>query len=444
MILPITKHTNHIWRKKFKSVAKIDQTITKLVHDMYETLEFTGGVGLAAPQVASDLLIFIINWGSLKETFINPRIIKRSKETSEIEEGCLSVPGFRGLVKRSNEVEVDYLDIKGVRKRAALTNFYAKIAQHEIDHLSSVFYSDRIIDQTKLYQFKPVRIVFFGTDRFGAIILKSLIGQSTVGDYTIPLVISTADKPSGRDKKLTPSPVKLLADDFKLAVETPNKLSSNPEIIKSISTLSPDIIVVASYGKILPKEILEIPKKGSLNVHPSLLPKYKGASPIQTAIANNEKYTGVTIILMDEGVDTGNILTKKRLKIESSNTYQSLELQLAKLGAEILNQTIHLWVTGKIRPKKQLSKNSTTTKLLKKDDGLINWQKPPKNLEALIRAYHPWPGVWTYYRSTESRNQKAEKKILKLLPNRMVQLEGKNPIKLKQFKQGYKDFKLDW
>lgn len=432
MILSITKNSDLIWKQKFKKVESVSSEVKRIVANMKETLEFTGGVGLAAPQVGIPLKIFIVNYGKLKGVFINPEISGKVKATTEGEEGCLSVPGFRGLLRRSNELKIDYLDSKGRKKQAHLTGFYARIIQHEYDHLKSVFYIDRITKKKdKLTHFSPVRLVFFGTPEFGAIILKSLIGQSVVGEYEVLGVITQPDSGSGYLPKKNFKPVKSLAKEFSIPVSQPLKLSSK-SIKKYLKDLKPDVFIVASYGQILPKSILDIPKHGSLNVHASLLPKYRGASPIQQAVLNRERYTGITIMLMNEKMDEGDILGQIKVRIGSKETSKDLELRLAKIGAEFLHQIVHLWVNKKLKPRHQLSTKATYTKRLTKDSGYIDWTNPPQKLESMVRAYYPWPGVWTNYNG----------KILKLLPEGRVQLEGKQSVGIKEFKQGHKDFKL--
>lgn len=444
MILKITKNTDPVWRYKFKSVTNFDTKLKALVRNMEETLTFTGGVGLAAPQVNEPLRLFIVDYGSLRETFVNPVLTKIDKETAEGEEGCLSIPGFRGILDRSNEVEIEYQDLKGTHKRATLTGFYARIIQHEYDHLSSKFYVDRIENKKEnLYEFEPIRLVYFGTPEFSASILKSLIGQSTVGEYSITLVVTAPPKLAGRDQKPRTTPVEELARQFEIPVVAPSwfakkdekgKRILNQEILKKIKDANPEVIVVASYGKILPKEILEIPTHGAINVHASLLPKFRGASPIQTAIAAGEETTGISIMKMNEKMDEGPVIIAAKQKISPKDTSETLSNKLAFLGANLLNHVIHLWVAGKIKAKAQNHDKATYTKILTKEDGKIDWTKPPKNLSSLVRAYYPWPGVWTLYNG----------KKLKLLPNNEVQIEGKKPVSLKEFRSGYKDFDLTW
>ena len=434
MILKLTKNTDPIWKQKFQNVKKITPEIKKLVGDLMETVDITSAVGLAAPQVGAALRLFVISYGRLKEAFINPKIVRRGKETNEIEEGCLSIPCVRGAVNRVNEIEIDYLDLKGRTKKATLSGYYARIAQHEYDHLSRSFYTDRILDQKKLYTYKTIKIVFFGTPNFGSIILKSLIGQKLVGEYNIPLVVTAPDKPAGRGKELKPSPVKELALQFDIPVETPAILKNNSELINKLKSIEPDFIVLASYGKIVPKEILEIPKKAPLNIHPSLLPKYRGPSPIQAALLNGDKYTGITVMKMNEKLDKGEIIGTARLTIKKTDTSESLSERLANLGASLTHHVLHIMTVGDIKPKPQSPTGTSFTKLIQKENGMVDWKKPPENLERLIRAYYPWPGAWARYNG----------KILKLLPNHMVQFEGKEPVKLEDFKRGHPEFNLVW
>jgi len=434
MILKLTKNTDPIWNQKFKNIKSVTPEIKRLISDMEETIDITSAVGLAAPQVGIPLRLFVIRYRKLKEAFINPKIISKSKEFHEYEEGCLSVPCSRGALNRANTVEIEYLDLKGRKKRAKLSGYYARISQHEYDHLSSTFYINRISDKNKLYTYKPIKIVFFGTSEYGALILKSLIGQKIVGEYEISLVVTPPDKPAGRGKELKPSAVKNLANQFNLAVDTPNSLKNNPGFVSKLKKMKPDFLVLASYGKIIPKVILEIPTKYPLNIHPSLLPKYRGASPISAAIQNGDTYTGGTVMVMNEKMDEGDLLAISRLKIGSKDTREALEGKLARLGANMINQVLHLTTINQLKPRSQNHNAATYTKPLEKEDGLINWEKPPENIERMIRAYYPWPGVWTRYNG----------KILKLLPNKMVQVEGKEPVKLEEFKQGHKDFTLNW
>lgn len=262
--------------------------------------------------------------------------------------------------------------------------------------------------------------------------MKSIIGLSVVGDYTIPLVVTTKD-----------SPVQKMASEWNIAVITPERLAkkvsgkfelSNKEAFEQIRKAKPDVLVLSSYGKILPKEILEIPKIAPVNIHPSLLPKYRGPAPIQAPILNGDKATGVTIMKMNEKMDEGDIYLKGRYVLKGDETAESLSKVLTEIAKDLLHHVIHYLAVKKIKTKPQEPSKATYTKMIAKEDGRIDLTKPPKNLERMIRAYYPWPTVWTEYNG----------KVLKLLPNKQVQLEGKNPVNLKDFKAGHKDFNLDW
>src|SRR3989344_3894723 len=227
-------------------------------------------------------------------------------------------------------------------------------------------------------------LVFFGTSEFAVLALDVLIknGTSPVAAVTSP------DRPAGRGKKLTVSPVKEFLNE-RLVLLQPEKLDS--QLILKLKELSADMGVIASYGKILPKELIEIFPKGILNIHPSLLPKYRGASPIQAVILNGDAETGVSIILLDEKMDHGPVLAQSSnlgLGNLSCATYLSLHDSLAKLGAELLIETIPKWLNGEIIPHPQDDSQATFTKLIKKEDGKIDWTKRAEKIERTVRAFY--------------------------------------------------------
>jgi methionyl-tRNA formyltransferase len=250
------------------------------------------------------------------------------------------------------------------------------------------------------------KIIFMGTPEFGTIILEGIIK-----DGLKPLLVITAsDKPVGRKQIITPPPVKSLIIEHKtwnIPILQPEKISN---IKSEISNLKPDMIVAAAYSQIIPKEILEIPKYGCLNIHPSLLPKYRGPSPIQSAILNGDERTGVTIFLIDEKLDHGPILSQKSIKIEGKETAKTLHDKLANFGADLLLETIFKWRKGLIRPKPQNEVEATFSKILVKDDGRINWEKTSEELEREVRAFEIWPGSFTFW---EKKSQLLRIKILK-------------------------------
>jgi len=236
-----------------------------------------------------------------------------------------------------------------------------------------------------------IKIVFMGTPEFSAIILKELCQSK----YKPILVVTAPDKPVGRKQILTSPPVKVIAQKYEIPAAQPEKIAS---LKSEILNLKPDLIVVAAYGQILPKEILEIPKFGCLNVHPSLLPRWRGPSPIQYTILNGDEKTGVTIILMDEKMDHGPILTNSKLQITNPKiTYLELHNKLAEIGAGLLLETIPKWIKGEIKPEPQDESKTTYTKILTREGGEIDWKKSAEDLERQIRAFDPWPGSFTFW-----------------------------------------------
>jgi len=248
-----------------------------------------------------------------------------------------------------------------------------------------------------------LKIIFMGTPKFGAIILEKLADSR----YKPILVVTETDKPVGRKKVLTPPPVKVVAEKYEIPVLQPEKIRNSESEIRN---LKPDLIIVAAYGKILPEEILEIPKYGCLNVHPSLLPRWRGPSPVQSAILNGDTDSGVTIMKIAEKVDAGPVLIQRKLKLEGNETYDVLHDKLGKMGGDLLIEIIPEWITGKIDPQLQDESRTTYTRILKKEDGKIDWEKSAEEIERQIRAFNLWPGIFTFW---EKSGKLIRIKILK-------------------------------
>jgi methionyl-tRNA formyltransferase len=235
-------------------------------------------------------------------------------------------------------------------------------------------------------------IVFMGTAELSCASLEKLAHDDR---FRLATVVTQPDKPRGRDLKLQSSPVKVLAQKFHLPVLQPAK-ARDEKYIAELRGLAPDLIVVVAYGQILPQAILDLPKFGCLNVHTSLLPGYRGASPIQSAILNGETETGVTIMKMDAGLDTGPILSQRSTPILPEDNSQTLHDRLAQLGAELLAQTIPDYVAGKILPRIQPAEGASHSVKIKKEDGKIDWNEPAQKILNRLRAFTPWPGVFTH------------------------------------------------
>jgi len=234
-----------------------------------------------------------------------------------------------------------------------------------------------------------MRIIFMGTAELSCASLQKL-----AENYSVVAVVTQPDKPRGRELKLQFSPVKTLAEELKLPVLQPLK-ARDETFIAELRGLKPDLIVVVAYGQILPQSILDLPKFGCVNVHTSLLPKYRGASPIQSAILNGDAQTGVTIMKMDVGLDTGGIISQARTPILKEDNSQTLHDRLAQIGADLLVKTIPDYVEGKILPKPQPVEGASYAAKIKKEDGRIDWSEPAEKILNRLRAFTPWPGAFT-------------------------------------------------
>jgi methionyl-tRNA formyltransferase len=241
-----------------------------------------------------------------------------------------------------------------------------------------------------------------GTPRFAVPTLEGLV---TSGE-DIVAVVSQPDQPSGRGQKVTPPPVKEYALGKGLTVLQPLKMK-DPVFLGQLQGLKPDLAVVVAFGRILPPEILKIPSKGCLNVHASLLPKYRGAAPIQWAVINGEAETGVTTMVMDEGMDTGPILLQEKTAIDATETAGQLADRLSVMGARLLIRTLEMLKRGESRPQPQDSALAATAPLLKKEHGKIRWEQEAGQIYNFIRGTDPWPGAYTFYKEERWRIFKA-------------------------------------
>lgn len=238
-----------------------------------------------------------------------------------------------------------------------------------------------------------MRIVFMGTPAFAVPTLQQLLDT----EFSVMGVVCQPDRPSGRGKKIQVGPVKAYALSRSIPIVQPEKMK-DPKFIEILKAWKPDVIVVAAFGRILPKIILDLPSKGCLNVHGSLLPKYRGAAPIQWAVVDGAAETGVTIMLMNEGMDTGAILQQEVIAIGQDETAGELALRMARVGGSMLVSTLRGWIAGTILPCPQNESEATIAPILKKEDGLIRWDRPARSIANQIRGLSPWPGAYTFLR----------------------------------------------
>ncbi len=298
-----------------------------------------------------------------------------------------------------------------------------------------------------------VKIIFFGTHEFAVTILKELVQAPFI---QITGVVTQPDQPVGRKQVLTPPPIKIFAEQNNLPIFQPLSLKNF-----SVSELPEfDLFVVAQYGKIIPLSIVDAPGYGTLNVHTSLLPKYRGASPIQTALIHGEKETGVTIMKMDQGMDTGPILLQKKISIGPNKTFESLDADLAQVGAQALIEAIPGYIEGTLVPEPQDDSQATLTKILSREDGKVDWNKTTDEIYNLYRGLTPWPGIWTMWNGKRLKLLSIKPGNTHISPGQVqsqgksvsigtqdgcievleLQLEGKSVMSASAFINGQKEF----
>ncbi len=300
------------------------------------------------------------------------------------------------------------------------------------------------------------RIVFMGSPEYAVPCLEALQAH-----YTVILVITQPDQQQGRGREISISPVKAAALSHRLDIWQPVSLRTKA-VIQQLEDLQPDLYVTAAIGHILTSRVLEIPLYGCINVHASLLPRWRGASPISAAILHGDHETGVTLMKTDPGLDTGPILAQTRCPIEPDDTTSSLTARLARLGADLLLDTLPRWLAGEIAPQPQPAEGATYCHRLEKQDGEIDWRQPAAFIERMIRAYTPWPGSYTFYRGQRlnvlwaralavektghtpgtvfgSDNQIVVQTGQGVLALQTVQLAGKRPLEIDAFCRGQRD-----
>lgn len=248
-----------------------------------------------------------------------------------------------------------------------------------------------------------MRIVFMGTPEFAVPSLDMLVNEG----YEVAAVVTQSDKPKGRGNKLSAPPVKEYALKRNIKVLQPEKVKT-PEFAAELESLKPDLLITVAYGKILPKVVLDIPPLGCINVHGSLLPKYRGAAPIQWSIINGENVTGITTMYTDIGMDTGDMLLKSGIKISDDMTAGELHDKLSILGAQVLKDTLKRLEEGTLERTPQVNEEASYSPMMQKDTGLINWTKSAKEIHNLIRGTNPWPGAYSYYAGERMRVWKTE------------------------------------
>ena len=302
-----------------------------------------------------------------------------------------------------------------------------------------------------------MRIVFMGAPQFAVPALERLIS----GEHTVVAIYTQPDKPAGRGRMPSFPPIKRVALEHGLEVRQVESFAK-AGAAASLAELSPDVIVVAAFGQILPPRVLAVPPFGCINLHPSLLPRHRGPTPIPSSILAGDEWTGASIILLDEGVDSGPILAQRRVLIAPQDTTDSLTDKLAQISAQLLEETLPRWLSRSLTPQPQPEEGATYTRLISKGDGNIDWQIPAVHIERMVRAYYPWPGCYTTWRgkmlkivlATPITGERGDSGRVLTLPRGEVgvqcgegilrlqglQLEGKREMAADEFLRGQRDF----
>lgn len=298
------------------------------------------------------------------------------------------------------------------------------------------------------------KVVFMGTPDFAVSVLEKLITA-----HEVISVVTQPDRPAGRSRQVQMSPVKQVALAAGIPVFQPEKIR-RPEAIETLRQWTPDVYIVAAFGQILPQTVLDIPPHGSVNVHASLLPRWRGAAPIQAVIRAGDAKTGITIMKMDAGLDTGPMLSQRAIPIAPDETGQSLHDKLAQLGGDLLIETLPGYLSGAIQPQPQDDSLATLAPRIDKEEGRINWSQSATQIERTVRAFTPWPGTFTTWNDQTLKilsgrvvsGSAAPGKVVQsngvlaigtgeglYTPDRL-QLQGRNPVSSAEFMRGYPQF----
>lgn len=436
---PLVYYPDPVLRQKAHEVREFGPELKQLTNLMREMMHRHHGMGLAAPQVGDPRRIIVVEYlpdpksGEKAIPFtalVNPRIVVRGKKTDEMKEGCLSVPYVEVVIERPTEVTVIAQTLEGEEIKIQAKGLFARILQHEIDHLDGILILDYEKDLPADTQDKP-RTIIWGSTEFTTGIMN------TIRPYVnITHVVTEPPKPSGRKQQLTPTIAKQYADLLGIPTVEPENLK-DPRAYNYLMSLKPDLMIVAAYGRLIPENLYTIPRYGTLNVHPSLLPKYRGATPIQAAILNGDNKTGVTLIKLAPTFDTGEILAQADYDLTGEETYKDLEVDLAELGGELIREILPHYLAGELETIPQNETQASSTRKIQPDDLYLNPDDAAEVNERKVRAYAPEPGAYITLDGSRIKVFAAHVEDGILVPD-IVQPAGKKPMPWADFVRGYR------
>lgn len=433
---PLTFVPAPILKQKAKKVTDFGPNLRELADTMVATMRESRGMGLAAPQIGESIRLIVLEYEPEEKgepripltVLVNPTITDNGRHTDWMDEGCLSIPGVEVPVQRPTQVNVLAEDLNGNRIKIRAKDLHARILQHEIDHINGILMTDRAFPNLK--ELAGSRVVFMGTPDHAVPYLTALAAT----DMNIVGVVTETDKPAGRKQVLTTPPVKQQAELLGLPVYQPETLKGETGR-KLFAKLQPDVVIVVAYGKIIPADILTMSKHGFLNVHYSLLPEFRGATPHQSAILTGKHETGFSIFQLDAGMDTGPIVAQKKVRIEPNDTSYTLISKMVPLSITALLDVLPSYISGKRKAIPQNHGRATDTKLFTKEDGRIDWQQPVEVIDRQIRAMHPWPAAYCDIHGQRLIIHAAHLEHGKLALD-VVQPAGKKPMLFKDYLRG--------
>lgn len=436
MILKVRKVNDPILRQPAERVDDFDFELEALINDMIETMRKGNGIGLAAPQVGVSKKIFVCEFEGDKEanlpTFpltvlVNPEIVELGKEEINMVEGCLSFPGLEMLIKRPKKIKIKGQDRYGKKIEIEVDGLYSRVLQHENDHLNSTLMIDHM---------QEMKVIFIGTGTLGLKTLEFLIEDP---QYKIISVITGAEKRVvGRKSTKIKNVILELAKKNNLPTIVTGNINDEKVISKIIGD-KPDLGIMADFGQIIGGKILDIPKHGIINIHPSLLPKYRGPSPIQETILQGDKFAGVSLIKTDKKMDAGGIISQISVELSGSETSTILKKYLSDIAATLLLNSIPYYLAGDLKPEDQDETKASYTKLFKKEDGFVNDSTPAIEVERKIRAFDAWPKVYTFRKKKRVQILSAHFEEDGSFTIDRVKPEGANDMNYPDYIRGYKD-----
>jgi len=434
MQLEIKKDKDPILRQPTVEVSDFGVDFQHLIDNMLETMRGKKGIGLAAPQISESKKVFICEFAGDKEAKLdpipltvicNPEIVKYSKNKVRMVEGCLSFPGMEILVKRPKKIKITGQDRYGKPLEIEADKLYSRVIQHENDHLNAVLLPDHI---------EEIKVIFIGTGSLG---LPTLEALALDPQYKIELVVTSVVNAKSRNRKKVFNPIEKMAGKYNLPILKVANIRDQ-EIIKKIATTKPDIGVMADFGQIIPQDVLDIPKHGIVNIHPSLLPKHRGPSPVQNTILSGDKETGVSLILTTAKMDAGPIISQATTELTGSENTIILKDFLAKGAATLVLNSLPYYIAGDLKPEPQDENSASYSKMIKKEDGLVDLKTDPIQVERKIRALIEWPKTYLMVRGKrvqllESHFDQANNLVID-----RVKPEGKKEMTYDEYLRGHK------